>query len=64
MTGSLPPQPPSDPAAQLQWLVDRAAIAELFFAFGRAIDEQNQPAYAETFTDDGVLTLPHCHFEG
>lgn len=60
----MPPQPPSDPAAQLQWLVDRAAIAELFHAFARAIDEKDQLAYADTFAEDGSVVLPHGTFTG
>lgn len=60
----MPPQPPADPAAQLQWLVDRAAITELFHAFARAIDEKDQPAYADTFAEDGKVTLPHGTYEG
>lgn len=60
----MPPQPPADPAAQLRWLVDRAAIAELFYAFARAIDEKDQAAYADCFAEDGSVTLPHGRFEG
>ena len=56
--------PPSDPAAQLQWLVDRAAIEELMYAFASAIDEKDQPGYAECFAENGVVTLPHGRFEG
>lgn len=55
---------PNDPAAQLQWLVDRAAITELFHSFARAIDEKNQPAYADCFAEDGAVTLPHGTYVG
>lgn len=60
----MPPRAPSDAAAQLQWLVDRAEITELFHAFARAIDEKNQAAYADTFAEDGAVTLPHGRYEG
>ena len=60
----MPPRSPADPAAQLQWLIDRAEVTELFHAFARAIDEKDQPAYADTFAEDGAVTLPHARYEG
>lgn len=60
----MPPSPPSDPAAQLQWLVDRASVSDLFHAFARAIDEKDIVAYADCFAEDGSVTLPHGTFEG
>ena len=60
----MPSRPPADPAQQLQWLVDRAEITELFHSFARAIDEKDQAAYAETFAEDGAVTLPHGRYEG
>lgn len=54
----------SDAAAQLRWLIDRAQIEDLFSAFARAIDEKNQPAYADCFAEDGAVTLPHGRFVG
>jgi hypothetical protein len=30
---------PTDPAAQLQWLVDRAQISDLLVEFARTLDE-------------------------
>ncbi|WP_428152168.1 nuclear transport factor 2 family protein [Brevundimonas sp.] len=55
---------PTDPAAQLQWLVDRALIGDHLIAFARAIDEKNQPAYAALFTEDARIVLPHGSYEG
>ncbi|HEU0044488.1 nuclear transport factor 2 family protein [Sphingomonas sp.] len=49
---------------QLQWLVDRAAITDLFLAFARAIDDKDQRAYTDCFAEDGVVALPHGRFEG
>jgi ketosteroid isomerase-like protein len=57
-------RPPADPVSQLQWLVDRAEISDLFYAFARAIDEKSQGSYADCFAEDGVVTLPHGRFEG
>ncbi|MFI5915689.1 nuclear transport factor 2 family protein [Dactylosporangium sp. NPDC051541] len=55
---------PSDSVAQLQWLVDRAAIAQLVDTFARSIDRRDQPTYTDTFTDDARLSLPFGTFEG
>lgn len=60
----MPTRPPADPVAQLQWLIDRAEISDLFHAFARAIDEKDQAAYADTFAEDGSVKLPHGTFEG
>jgi len=49
---------------QLQWLVDRAAISDLIVAMARALDERDGAAYAELFTDDGVLELGDLRIEG
>jgi ketosteroid isomerase-like protein len=48
----------SDHNAQLQWLVDRAQISDLLFSFARAIDTKDWQAYANNFTETGVLELP------
>ena len=60
----MPIRPPADPVQQLRWLADRAEITELFHAFARAIDEKDQAAYADTFAEDGAVTLPHGTFTG
>jgi len=52
-------RPPSDPVAQLQWLIDRAEITNLFYAFAAAVDNKDSEAYADLFTEDGVVELPH-----
>jgi len=52
-----PTNPPSDPTAQLQWLVDRAAISDLLIDFARALDDQDWEGYAANYTDDGVLAI-------
>lgn len=51
------PAPPDDPAAQLQWLVDRAAVSDLLVDFARALDDQDWDGYAANYTDDGVLDI-------
>lgn len=51
------PNPPTDPAAQLQWLVDRAAISDLLVDFARALDDQDWEGYAANYTEDGVLDI-------
>ena len=56
--------PPKDPDRQLQWLVDRAAISDLIVAMARALDERDGSAYAELFTDDGVLELGELRIVG
>lgn len=54
----MPPlAPPTDPAAQLQWLVDRAAISDLLVDFARALDDQDWNAYAANYAEDGVLDI-------
>lgn len=49
--------PPTDPAAQLQWLVDRAAISDALIDFGRALDDQDWHGYAANYAEDGELAL-------
>ena len=53
-----PKNPPADPAGQLQWLVDRAAISDLLIDFARALDDKDWDGYAANFAADGVLSLP------
>jgi ketosteroid isomerase-like protein len=65
----MPPNPPpSDPAAQLRWLVDRAAISDLLVDFARALDDQDWQGYAANYAADGVLaispTISHTGREG
>jgi SnoaL-like domain len=44
--------------AQVQWLIDRAAISELLFRFARALDTRDFGAYVELYAQDGTLELP------
>lgn len=57
-------QPPTDPTAQLQWLVDRAAITDLILSFARCIDDSDPVQYAANFTEDGELELPFASAKG
>ena len=43
------------PEARLQWLVDRAEIAELLVAYARCIDRRDWSGLQETYTEDGVM---------
>ena len=52
-----PASPPAEPAAQLQWLVDRAAISDLLTDFARALDDKDWEGYAANYADDGVLAI-------
>jgi hypothetical protein len=52
-----PTDPPSEPTAQLRWLVDRAAISDLLIDFARALDDKDWEGYAANFAEDGVLAL-------
>jgi uncharacterized protein (TIGR02246 family) len=52
-----PKKPPTDPTAQLQWLVDRAAISDLLIDFARALDDRDWEGYAANYTEDGVLVI-------
>jgi hypothetical protein len=47
---------PTDPAAQLQWLVDRAQISDLLVEFARTLDEQDWDANTALYTEDGVFS--------
>ncbi|ROO88052.1 SnoaL-like protein [Actinocorallia herbida] len=49
--------PPTDPAEQLRWLTDRAAISDLLIEFARALDDRDWEAYADTYAEDGVLSI-------
>ena len=52
-----PANPPAEPAAQLQWLVDRAAISDLLTDYARALDDKDWEGYAANYADDGVLAI-------
>ena len=42
----------------VRWLADRAQISDLLHSFARALDTRDWQAYADNYTDDGVLELP------
>lgn len=48
---------PSDPAAQLQWLVDRAAIGDLLVEFARTLDERDFEGNTALYLPDGVFMI-------
>jgi uncharacterized protein (TIGR02246 family) len=50
-----PVTPPTDPARQLQWLVDRAAISDLLIDFARALDDRDWEGYAANYAPEGEL---------
>ncbi len=52
------PRPPADLAAQVRWLVDRAAIGDVLVEFARALDDRDWAAYAGLYAPDGSMTLP------
>ena len=45
-------------AKQVAYLMDRAAISDLLYAFARAIDTKDWNGYADLFTEDGVIEIP------
>ncbi len=47
---------PSDPIAQLQWLVDRALISDLLVEFARSLDERDWAANTALYVPEGVMT--------
>ena len=49
-------KPPTDPPAQLQWLVDRAEISDLLVEFARSLDEQDWDTNTALYTPDGVFS--------
>ena len=55
-------QPPTGLEAQVQWLVDRAAIEELLLEYGRCIDSKDFQGQADLFTEDGRVELPFAVF--
>jgi hypothetical protein len=50
------PTPLNDPAAQLQWLVDRAHIGDLLVEFARTLDERDWDANTALYLPDGVFS--------
>jgi hypothetical protein len=54
--------PPTGAEAQLQWLVDRAAIGDLVVNLLSRIDAREYAAIAAMFTEDGVIELPFASY--
>jgi ketosteroid isomerase-like protein len=52
---SAPALAPTDPAAQLQWLVDRAQISDLLVEFARTLDERDWDGNTALYLPDGVF---------
>ena len=48
---------PDDPAAQLRWLVDRAAISDILVEFARSLDERDFSANTALYLPDGVFMI-------
>jgi ketosteroid isomerase-like protein len=48
---------PTDPAAQLQWLVDRAQISDLLVEFARTLDERDWDAHVALYAPEGVFMV-------
>lgn len=50
------PTVPTELAAQVQWLVDRAAISDLLVEFARSLDERDWAANTALYVADGVMS--------
>jgi ketosteroid isomerase-like protein len=48
---------PTDSAAQLQWLVDRAQISDLLVEFARTLDERDWDAHIALYVPEGVFMV-------
>lgn len=48
---------PADPAAQLQWLVDRARISDLLVEFARSLDERDWQGNTDLYVPEGVMSV-------
>jgi hypothetical protein len=59
-TTTIPPiraTAPTDPAAQLQWLVDRAAISDVLVEFARSLDERDWAGNTALYLPDGAFMI-------
>lgn len=52
--------PPNDPADQLRWLVDRAAITDLLTALPSRANMKQFESIPELFTEDGIIEVPYA----
>ena len=46
---------PTAPEQRLQWLMDRAEIAECLVNYARCIDRRDWAALQDSYTEDGVM---------
>jgi uncharacterized protein (TIGR02246 family) len=51
--------PPTQRDEQIQWLVDRAAIADVLTALAHRADTKDYAGMADLFTDDGYIVVPY-----
>ena len=58
------PQPPKDPAQQLQWLLDRAAISDLMIEYARSVDERDWEAFGAIWAEEATFALPVAEAHG
>lgn len=58
------PAIPADPASQLRWLVDRAAISDLFDEYARCVDAKDWQGFAALFIARGSLEVAGVRLEG
>jgi ketosteroid isomerase-like protein len=58
------PRIPADPAEQVRWLVDRAAISDLLVEYARCVDRRDWPSFAALYTPGGVLEVAGTRREG
>ncbi|WP_167582098.1 nuclear transport factor 2 family protein [Kineococcus rubinsiae] len=59
---AVPAAPPTDPVAQLRWLVDRAAIGDLLVEFARTLDVGDFAANTALYLPDGVFQVEGTPF--
>jgi uncharacterized protein (TIGR02246 family) len=58
------PRIPADPAEQLRWLVDRAAIGDLLVEYARCVDQRDWRGFAALYRRDAVLEVAGTRREG
>ncbi len=56
--------PPSEPQAQLRWLVDRAQISDVLVEYARCSDAADWAGMGELFTEDGQAVFAAGSFPG
>ena len=51
-------------AAQVQYLIDRAAVSDALIAFAHAVDTRDWDGYADLYEPEGELSLPFSDTDG